>query len=227
MNILVVEDHPLLRERIAKHFFEVGFFVNSAGNGEEAVACLRHISYDLIIIDRGLPDMDGLNLLKEKGRARCLILTAWDALEDRIEGLNIGADDYMLKPFALAELEARVRAILRRGEAELPCMLHCGALSLDTVRKQAVFGSIPLNLSRREVALLEILMRSSPRTVVKDVLEDAIYNAEDAVTPNALEAVVSRLRRKLRGVAADCSIENVRGLGYRLLPIRCSDKVLS
>lgn len=225
MNILIVEDHPLLRERIAKHFFKVGFFVNSAGNGEEAVSYLKHISYDLIIIDRGLPDMDGLNLLKERRGARCLILTAWDALEDRIKGLNIGADDYMLKPFALAELEARVRAILRRGEAKLPYMLHCGALSLDIVQKQAVFGSTPLNLSRREVALLEHLMRSSPRTVVKDVLEDVVYKTEEAVTPNALEAVVSRLRRKLRGVEADCSIENVRGLGYRLLPVRCSDKV--
>ena len=225
MNILIVEDHPVLRDRITKHFFKVGFSADSAGSGEEARAYLRCRLYDVLILDRGLPDMDGLTLLREKRGARCLILTAWDALEDRLEGLNIGADDYMLKPFAMAELEARVRAILRRGEVESANLLHCGTLILDTLQKQVVVGDSHLDLSRREVTLLEHLMRASPRTVVKDVLEDALYKAEEAVTPNALEAVVSRLRRKLRCVAADCSIENVRGLGYRLLPVRCSDKV--
>ena len=173
----------------------------------------------LQLIDLGLPDGSGLSLLSEarnsgNGAIPALIVTARDAYEDRVNGLNSGADDYIVKPFDLAELEARLRAVLRRPGPRQDPTLRLGALVFDTVTRQASIEGRAVLLGRREADLLERLMRAPGRILIKDVLEDSLY--ADAVTPNALEAVVSRLRRRIAG-AAGVRLETLRGVGYGLM----------
>jgi two-component system, OmpR family, response regulator QseB len=141
----------------------------------------------------------------------------WPALPDRARGLNAGADDYIVKPFELAELEARLRAVLRRPGVRQDVILAYGALAFDTVSREVSVGGIVLDLSRREAALLEELLRAAGRIVVKDTLEDRIYALDQSVTGNALEAVVSRVRKKLASAHAGVCIDTKRGVGYRLL----------
>lgn len=179
--------------------------------------------YDAMILDLGLPDMDGLSLLAARaatlnGDLPCIILTACDALESRVAGLDAGADDYLLKPFEMAELEARLRAVLRRPGTRSARSLQLGNLSLCLDSRCVQVAQCPLILSKREMALLGELLRSAPRVVIKDHLEERLYSLDAAVTPNAIEALVSRLRRKLMTAGADSSIETLRGLGYRLTP---------
>ena len=224
MTILIVEDHPVLRAKLAGHFSRAGFAADAVGGGADALAYLDRRNYDIMVLDLGLPDMDGMELLARRGGARCLILTARDALEDRLKGLDLGADDYVLKPFEMAELEARVRAVLRRADNAAAPVLRCGTLCFDTRSRHAAAGERPIQLSRREGMLLEELLRSSPRVVIKDVLEERLYSFEEEVTPNALEAVASRLRRKLRESGADCRMETVRGLGYRMSPASSEER---
>ena len=171
MTILIVEDHPVLRDKLAGHFSRAGFAADAVGGGADALAYLDRRNYDIMVLDLGLPDMDGMELLARRGGARCLILTARDALEDRLKGLDLGADDYVLKPFEMAELEARVRAVLRRADNAAAPVLRCGTLCFDTRSRHAAAGERPIQLSRREGMLLEELLRSSPRVVIKDVLE--------------------------------------------------------
>ena len=224
MTILIVEDHPVLRDKLAGHFSRAGFTADAVGGGADALAYLDRRNYDIMVLDLGLPDMDGMELLARRGGARCLILTARDALEDRLKGLDLGADDYVLNPFEMAELEARVRAVLRRADNAAAPVLRCGTLCFDTRSRHAAAGERPIQLSRREGMLLEELLRSSPRVVIKDVLEERLYSFEEEVTPNALEAVASRLRRKLRESGADCRMETVRGLGYRMSPASSEER---
>ena len=224
MTILIVEDHPVLRDKLAGHFSRAGFAADAVGGGADALAYLDRRNYDIMVLDLGLPGMDGMELLARRGGARCLILTARDALEDRLKGLDLGADDYVLKPFEMAELEARVRAVLRRADNAAAPVLRCGTLCFDTRSRHAAAGERPIQLSRREGMLLEELLRSSPRVVIKDVLEERLYSFEEEVTPNALEAVASRLRRKLRESGADCRMETVRGLGYRMSPASSEER---
>lgn len=221
MTILIVEDHPVLSTRLAEHYARKGFAVDIAEKGDAALAYLRQKIYDLVILDLGLPDMDGLELLARRcsGMARCLILTARDGLEDRVRGLDLGADDYVLKPFALEELDARIRAVLRRPAGTAPEMLTCGSLRFDTHARQAAVAGKALPLSRREGMLLEELLRRSPRVVIKELLEERLYSHQEDVTLNAVEAIASRLRRKLLIYGADCRVETARGLGYRLVPL--------
>jgi two-component system, OmpR family, response regulator QseB len=222
MKVLLVEDHAAMREMISDHLVERGFTVDAVGRAEDAYAALAVASYDALVLDLGLPDSDGMQLLKE-ARARTarhlptLIVTARDALDDRTRGLNAGADDYLTKPFELAELEARLRAVLRRPGIREDIVLTYGALALDTVSREASVGSIVLDLSRREAALLEELLRAAGRIVVKDTLEDRLYALDRSVTDNALEAIVSRVRKKLAAAHAGVRIDTKRGVGYRLL----------
>jgi two-component system, OmpR family, response regulator QseB len=222
MKVLLVEDHAAMREMISDHLVERGFTVDAVGRAEDAYAALAVASYDALVLDLGLPDSDGMQLLKE-ARARTarhlptLIVTARDALDDRTRGLNAGADDYLTKPFELAELEARLRAVLRRPGIREDIVLTYGALALDTVSREASVGSIVLDLSRREAALLEELLRAAGRIVVKDTLEDRLYALDRSVTDNALEAIVSRVRKKLTAAHAGVRIDTKRGVGYRLL----------
>jgi two-component system, OmpR family, response regulator QseB len=222
MKILLVEDHRAMRQMIADHLAERGFAVDVVGRGEDAITAVAVASYDAVILDLGLPDLDGMDVLVAI-RARTgtdiptLILTARDAVEDRVQGLNTGADDYLVKPFDLPELEARLRAVLRRPGVRRSTTHACRDLVFDTVSREAFVGNVPLELARREAALLEELMRAAGRVVAKDVLEDRLYTFDEAASSNALEAAVSRLRKKMAAAGAAVRIETKRGIGYRLM----------
>ncbi|MDE2052691.1 MAG: response regulator transcription factor [Gammaproteobacteria bacterium] len=221
MRVLLLEDHRAMREMIADHLKERGFAVDAVSRGEEALAAAAIAPFDAVILDLGLPDMDGMQVLASLRASRtelpAIILTARDSIDDRLLGLNSGADDYIVKPFNLLELEARLRAVLRRsGSARDPT--YClGGVTFDSVtREAAVFGR-SLDLTRREAALLEELMRVPGQVITKDRLEDRLYALEDSGSTNALEAAVSRLRRKLAAAHASVQIETKWGIGYRLV----------
>ena len=224
MKVLLVEDHAAMREMISDHLVERGFTVDAVGRAEDAHAALAVASYDALVLDLGLPDTDGMQFLREARACTArhlptLIVTARDALDDRTRGLNAGADDYIVKPFELAELEARLRAVLRRPGVREDVILAYGTLAFDTVTREASVGGTGLDLSRREATLLEELLRRAGRIVVKDTLEDRLYALDYSVTENALEAVVSRVRKKLAAAHAEVRIETKRGIGYRLLAV--------
>jgi len=223
MKILLVEDHEALGKLVQEHLTGSGFIVDKVGDGPEALEALRSTEYDGMILDLGLPSLDGLEVLK-KQRARkdrslpIIILTARDQIGDRLTGLNSGADDYLVKPFDVLELEARLRAVLRRPGARLEEIMSLGNLSVDVSRWDVRVGNETLDLARREFVLLEELIKIYPGVIAKDRLEDRLYSFDESVTPNATEAVVSRLRRKLIAAHATARIATVRGIGYRLLP---------
>lgn len=219
MRILVVEDHPALREMVAGHLDQRGFAVDAVATADAARGALEAAAYDALVLDLGLPDGDGMAILREVqsrpgGPVPTLIVTARDALSDRVGGLDGGADDYILKPFDLIELEARIRAVLRRPGSRPCTVLRCGGLEFDTSRREASVAGRPVELTRREADLLDALVRAAGRIVIRDVLEQRLYAHDEAVTPNALEATVSRLRKRLAG--SGVRIESRRGIGYRL-----------
>jgi len=222
MKVLLVEDHAAMREMISDHLVERGFTVDAVGRAEDAYAALAVASYDALVLDLGLPDSDGMQLLRgvRAGTVRhlpTLIVTARDALDDRTRGLNAGADDYIVKPFELVELEARLRAVLRRPGIRDDIILTFGPLALDTVSREVSVRGANLDFSRRETALLEELLRAAGRIVVKDMLADRLYALDRSVTDNAIEAIVSRVRKKLAAAHACVRIDTKRGVGYRLL----------
>lgn len=209
-----------MRDMVRDHLRTRGFAVDAVTSGGEALSAVGGHGYDAVILDLGLPDMDGMEVLRALRRREpegppALILTARNALEDRLGGLDAGADDYLAKPFALPELEARLRAVLRRPGARRPSRLCCGDLAFDPGSRDATVAGVPLALTRREAALLEELLVAQGRVVVRDLLEERIYDRDAEVTFNALEATVSRLRRKLS--AATARVETIRGIGYRLV----------
>jgi DNA-binding response OmpR family regulator len=219
MKVLLVEDHDELRRMTAAHLSERGFVVDAVDTVAGARAALGTSDYDAMVLDMGLPDGDGAMLLVGgSGRPPppALMLTARDRVEDRITGLNAGADDYMVKPFDLSELEARLRAILRRPGRRAPVALTLGRLRFDTPSHEAFLDETPLNLGRREALLLEVLLSAAGRIVVRDILSDRLYGFNEPVTPNALDAAVSRLRRSLDRAGAGVVLETRRGIGYRL-----------
>lgn len=221
VRVLLVEDHRAMREMIAAHLRERGFAVDPVACGEEALAATAVAAYDAVILDLGLPGMDGMTVLRRLRGGHhpdlpALILTARDSVEARVGGLDAGADDYILKPFDLAELDARLRAVLRRPGARREPVHRFGDLRFDTASRTASVGDADLDLTRREASLLEELIRAAGRIVVKDALEDRLYGFDDEVSGNALEATVSRLRRKLLAVRSTVQVEATRGIGYRL-----------
>lgn len=222
MKILLVEDHAPMRDMIADHLVGCGFAVEAVGTGEAALAVARTVVFDVAILDLGLPDIDGLEFLKtvrsqSGSELPVLILTARDGVENRIHGLNAGADDYLTKPVNLAELEARLRAILRRPGPRRGRVYTLGALSFDTVSRAATVGATALDLTRRETAMLEELLRVAGQVIAKDVLEDRLYALEEPGSANAVEASVSRLRKKLESARAGIRIDTKRGIGYRIV----------
>jgi len=224
--VLLVEDHPALREMMHGHLGLSGFAADAVGRGDEAIAAISAVPYDAVVLDLGLPDMDGLMVLHSLRSSAApdvpvLILTARDALSDRVGGLDAGADDYLLKPFDLEEFDARLRSILRRTGTRREPILRLGHLAFDTEAREARIGVFVLDLTRREISLLEALACAGGRTIVRDALEDRLYGLSEPVSGNALEAVVSRLRRRLAfgadGTGSGLVIETVRGIGYRLV----------
>ncbi len=221
MRILLVEDHHAMRELIAGHLRGRGLAVDAVERGDEALAAMAVAGYDAVILDLGLPDMDGMEVLRRLRGSRqpglpALILTARDSIEARVGGLDAGADDYILKPFELTELEARLRAVLRRPGLRREAVHRHGDLSFDPASRTAAVDGTRLDLTRREASVLEELIRAAGRIVVKDALEDRLYGFDDDVSGNALEASVSRLRRKLAIAGSATGIEATRGIGYRL-----------
>jgi two-component system, OmpR family, response regulator len=216
MRILVVEDDPILRDGLSRSLRNTGYAVETAQDGKLADDLLSTHAFDLVVLDLGLPELDGLEVLRRMRRRASavpvLILTARDAIEDRVAGLDLGADDYMAKPFNLAELEARVRALVRRAQSANSARLTHGSLTLDTAARRAFAGEDALDLSAREVALLEALLLSAGRVISKDQLTDRLYGVADEVGPNAIEVFVHRLRRKIE--PAGVVIRTIRGLGY-------------
>jgi DNA-binding response OmpR family regulator len=219
MRVLLVEDHPPLAEAVCDALRRAGFAVDHAGTAAGAREMMALADYALVLLDLGLPDGDGLRLLpvlRQQGRVPVIVLTARDRLDDRLAGLDGGADDYVVKPVEMPELVARCRAVLRRPGGRAETLLRHGALSLDTAARSVSVNDVPVILGRREVGVLEQLMRSAGRVASRRVLEEAIYGFDEEVGPNALEAAVSRLRRALD--AADCPVPivNVRGVGWML-----------
>lgn len=217
MRILIAEDDGIIADGLCRTLRGNGYAVDRASNGIDADTALMANTYDLLILDLGLPKMSGLEVLRRlraRGSAMpVLILTALDGTSDRVRGLDLGADDYMVKPFELPELEARVRALTRRSSGTTP-MVQCGALSYDQVGRSALLNGQVLDLSARELGLLEVLLSRAGRLVSKDQLVDHLCGWGEEVSHNAIEVYVHRLRKKLE--PGGVRIATVRGLGYCL-----------
>lgn len=218
MRTLLVEDDATLALGIAEGLAGHGFVVESLGAAEPADAVLACTSYDLLILDIGLPRMSGLELLqrvRRRGQALpVLMLTARDTVDDRVLGLNLGADDYLVKPFSLPELVARCQALVRRSLSAASSVVNFGPVQLDMGLQQATLDGRPLPLTRREWEVLQQLMLASPNVVSKHKLIDSLGRWDHEVTANAVEICVSRLRAKLDSPAV--TVRTVRGIGYRL-----------
>jgi two-component system OmpR family response regulator len=216
MRILIVEDDPVLGDGIERSLAGAGYRVDRVVSGTAGDAALAGQDYDLAILDLGLPGMDGLEVLRRLrhrgGRAPVLILTARDAVGDRVTGLDLGADDYLVKPFDLAELEARARALLRRGQFGANPQISLGPLVFDSVGRRALVNGSPLELSSREVGVLEVLLARSGRVVAKEHLAERLSRWGEEIGANAIEVYVHRLRRKLE--PSGLVIRTIRGLGY-------------
>jgi two-component system, OmpR family, response regulator len=216
LRILIAEDDAALSEALHFSLTQAGYAVDRVGNGVEADEALHAEGFALLILDLGLPRLDGLEVLrrlrKRNATLPVLILSGREQPEEKVIGLDLGADDYLVKPFSLNELQARVRALLRRGASVAAPMLHYGELNFDTAGRVASVGGRPLNLSLHEASVLEILLRRFGRVVSKEQLVEQIYSYDKEVSHNAIEVYIHRLRRKL----ADSGVE-VRthyGRGY-------------
>jgi DNA-binding response OmpR family regulator len=224
MRLLLVEDDVMVASGIKLGLNGAGYAVDWVGSAERALEVTRAEAFDLAVIDIGLPGMDGLALtqaLRKEGHTMpVLILTARDALQDRVQGLDMGGDDYMVKPFELPELLARLRALLRRSQAATSATLSFGPLELDTALRQACIrpasggATLPIELGPREWTVMEYLMLQAPKPANKEKLLQALTGWDKEITPNAVEVYISRLRGKLEphGLA----LRSIRGFGYRL-----------
>jgi len=216
MRALVVEDDPMIGRAVVAGLHEHGYAVDWVRDGAEAQLALAHAVYDVALLDLGLPRKDGLEVLKGVRRAKndlpVLIITARDSVADRIAGLDNGADDYLVKPFDLDELLARTRAVIRRHGGRAQSESVYGALTIDPARRRVVFHGGEVELSPREFAVLEALMKEPGAVVSRERLEDAVYGWGEEIGSNSIEVHVHHLRRKLSPEL----IRNVRGVGYRI-----------
>jgi len=220
MRLLVVEDELRIVDILKDVLESAGFTVDAVNTATGARNALSDIPYDAAILDLGLPDGDGLEVLKSV-RAQglqipILVLTARDAINDRVSGLDAGADDYLVKPFAIQELVSRIKALLRRPGGALGAVLEAGNLAFDTIGREVTISGNPVQLSRRELSILEILLRRFGRVVPKDVLEEKLYAFDQEPESNAVSVHVHHLRRKLKTQAASVEVHTVRGIGYLL-----------
>ena len=220
MRILLLEDNKRLADSIVSGLATFGFGVDSFANSGDGFVAKRQVEYDAIVLDLGLPDRDGIDVLTEMRQTDrttpILIVTARDSIDEKVKGLDQGADDYLLKPFAMKELAARLRALLRRPGRALGKILDAGNIRFDTSDRQVRIGERAVAMPRREAAALELLLRQIGDVVSKTTLENALYGLSQDVSPNAVEAVVSRLRKRLETEQATCTIHTLRGIGYLL-----------
>ncbi len=218
MRLLLVEDDVMVASGIKLGLCDAGYAVDWVGSAERAREAAQAAAFDAAIIDIGLPQMDGLSLtavLRTAGHTfPVLILTARDALHDRVQGLDLGADDYMVKPFELPELLARLRALLRRSQAATSAVLAFGGLEMDTALRQVRAGGQSLELGPREWTVLEYLLLQAPKPAAKDKLLQALTGWDKEITPNAIEVYISRLRSKIE--PSGVVLRAIRGFGYRL-----------
>ncbi len=228
MRILLVEDNRRLHTSLRQSLEEDGYAIDSAFDGDEAEDFALAAPYDLIILDVMLPKKIGLqvcrNLRNQHVRTPVLMLTARDAVDDRVDGLDSGADDYLVKPFALPELRARMRALLRRDLPEKTSLLQVADLTLDPAYHRVERGGAPIELSAREFAMLEYLMRNPNRIVTRDMIEAHVWNFDFVPGSNVIDVYVRRLRRKIDEPYATRLLETVRGLGYRLVSPDAGEK---
>jgi DNA-binding response OmpR family regulator len=216
MRVLLVEDDLMIGESVGKGLRSEGFTVDWVRDGRHAELALENEVYSLVLLDLGLPRKDGLELLQDlRGRGHTLpvlIITARDAVPDRVRGLDSGADDYLIKPFDLAELLARMRALLRRHSGRAAGLIELGTLSLDPATHEVRYRGQSVNLSAREFALLHALLEEPGKVLSREQLEDRLYGWGEEVESNAVEVHIHNLRRKLDPRI----IRNVRGVGYRI-----------
>lgn len=221
MRLLIVEDHEEVAGALVAAFAERGIRCDRAATGGDADQLIGQIDYAAVILDLGLPDEDGLSLLKRLRRRRnavpVLVLTARGEGEMRVVGLEAGADDYLVKPFLFAELHARLHAVLRRQSGQVDPRIEVGDLSFDLRSREVTARGALLELSVREIELLELLMRRAGHVVPKRMIEDQLFGAGDGFGSNAIEVYVHRLRRRLEQ-RATVTVQTVRGIGYMLSP---------
>jgi two-component system response regulator QseB len=219
MRVLIVEDDQMIGRAVLSGLRDSGYATDWVRDGVEAELALSNGTYDAALLDLGLPRREGIDILKSLRRSNkdlpVLIITARDSVSDRIAGLDSGADDYLVKPFSLDELLARVRAVIRRRVGRASPEIRYGALLLDPVRRIVEFRSEPVELSAREFALLEALLQEPGAVVSRQKLEDAVYGWGEEIESNSVEVHLHHLRRKLRPEL----IRNVRGVGYRVSKI--------
>lgn len=220
MRLLVVEDEIRLATLLEQGLQEEGFAVDTAASAEAALDWIESTAYDLLLLDLMLPGMSGIELcrrLRAGGYTTpILVLTARDAVPDRVTGLDAGADDYLVKPFAFAELLARLRALVRRPAATAPPVLTAGDYRLDPATQQVWHGNVPVELGLKEFRILEYLMRHPNRVLTRDMIADNIWDYDSAPLTNAIDVHIRSLRAKLQDEYPHGRIETVRGAGYRL-----------
>jgi two-component system OmpR family response regulator len=216
MRVLIVEDDKALADGLVRTLSRSGYAVDHAGTGELALRACTEEHYDLIVLDISLPGIDGFEVLRQLQTNRksgsILILTALDAEPERVRGLDLGADDYVTKPFSLPEFEARVRALIRRGQAVRGPTLRLGTLTFDATARRAQIDGVDLELTPREWGVLEYLLTRTGQVVSKEQMLQALCSWDDSLTRNAIEVYISRLRNKLQ--TAGVRIRTVRGFGY-------------
>jgi two-component system, OmpR family, response regulator len=221
MRILVIDDEPEMAGLIVSLIEAAGYVADKGKSLDDACEAARQGAYDLVVLDRRLPDGDGLSIVPTlralRPGVRILILSALDSLSDTVSGLEAGADDYLAKPFRGPELIARIRASLRRPGSDAQPLLTLGNLSFDPTTRQVTVCGAPLRLHRRELALLEALMRRAKRVISRDALLDEVYGAHAEVQQHTLDTLVWRLRRRLKDLEPGVTIHLARGLGYMIV----------
>jgi two-component system OmpR family response regulator len=218
MRLLLVEDDLPLAEALLSLLVSSGYAVDCVHDGEAAKSLIAVEQFDLMILDLNLPELDGLSVLRsmraQGNRAAVMILTARGTAEDRVKGLDLGADDYMAKPFDVREFEARVRSLLRRQAGLRSATVKLGALTLDLTSRQFSGNDVAMDLPPRERALLELLVMRAGKVVGKEAIVQSVTSLEDTLSDNAIEQYISRLRRRLQPLGL--TLRTVRGLGYLL-----------
>ncbi|MCG6956006.1 MAG: response regulator transcription factor [Gemmatimonadetes bacterium] len=220
MRVLLVEDDPRLSDSVAAYLRRDGFSVDTAATGSAALRQAGVESYDVVVLDLKLPDVDGLEVctrLRAKGfTAPVLMATARDAIRDRVAGLDTGADDYIVKPYALEELVARVRALLRRPRELMPVTLQAGELELDTAARRARVAGRPIELTTKEYAVLEVFLRHPDEVLTRETISSHAWDENYDPLSNVVDVYIMRLRKKLEADGGAPTISTVRGAGYRL-----------